>query len=1124
MSSPRALGRVAITTVHIRMENPVRLRAFVLFAFLLTSLLAAAQIDTGAIVGTVTDQSGAALPGATITVKNTRTGVATTTTTNEQGQYQVLALIPGAYVVTATGSGMQAQTYDNVEIHVQSRPALNFKLALGRVATVVQVDDKAPLLQTQSAGLGDVVGQQHINDLPLNGRVYAQLALLAPGVTKYYSGPNETPDRIVVNGNSGLQNYFALDGVDNNSGSTNLQENSVQTVQPPPDALEEFKVQTRTYSAEFGTAAGGVVNVSTKSGTNHLHGDLWEFMRNDKLDANSYFNNLNGVKRGHFVQNQYGATLGGPIIRDRLFFFGDFQGFNSRRASTQNSTVPTPLMKRGNFTELPYALQTAVPSQTSCIVGNVVQQNCVDSVGQKLLALYPDPNIPSAVAVEGTPGSFTGGSNYQYQVSIPNDTYSSDVRIDDNLSDRNRIFGRYSMYRVHTHDPQWTQNPLAGASNFASDSVVHGNSVSLAWDNTHSSNLLNEARLGFNRMYSLKMPPGGLKLGTSAAGEFGLTGLPQTPYTAGLPPISIGGVTSLGSSPWRPQEQVSQVWQFLDDVSWLKGQHSFKFGYQYYRSTNSFLDIMSPQGGMGAGGIYTNSNGFGVADFLLGDMSSAQYNTPVVPHNFRPGHSFYVQDTWRATNKLTLNYGLRYELFAPLLTRNNAVANFSPANGGEIVTADPHASDWESRSLIKPDKNDFAPRFGVSYQAMNRMVLRGGYGIFYQHANRFGSEAVMNLNPPFSFNPSLSQQQGSTTPEFYLQGGFPINSLAGVTTPLYQLQIRAQDPNQRTSYVQQSSLGMQYEISSNTVASADYVGNFGRKMARIRNANQGLITGYDASGNPIVSFPYANLNDSATGQHAFLEYLTNDGNTNYNGLQLSLNRSLVHRFSYGISYTWSHNIADFNVPINGGYTPQNAYDMAAERSDSTLDIRHRLVANAIWELPIGKDGLVLNNGGLGSRLIGGWQLNTIVTLQTGSPFTVSAPDMSGTGGNHDSRADCIGDPFAGASSDPHDYVGSGSGFFINPASFSIPAAGHFGTCRPYSIHGPGFQNVDLSLFKSFVTSESTQFEFRAEFFNAFNQANFNAPSSYIGSSGSFGKVYGTVGDPREVQLALKFYF
>ncbi len=1093
----------------------------VLVVVLLMSWSTTAQIDGGAIVGTVTDQSGAPIGNATIVATNKRTGVATTVRTNLDGQYIFPALNPSIYSVKASADGMESQDYDNVEIHVQSRPALNFQLKVGRVQDIVNVTATTPLLQTQSASLGDVVGTQAINDLPLNGRVYAQLALLVPGVGKYYSGPNETVDRFSVNGNSELQNYFALDGIDNNSGSTNLQENSVQAVQPPPDALEEFKVQTRTYSAEFGTAAGGVVNVSTKAGSNQFHGDLWEFYRGNALDANTFFNNLNGIPRGRFVQNQYGATLGGPVLRNQTFFFADFQGFNSRRATTSSVTVPTPLMKQGNFTELSYALAPVISSQSSCITGNVVASSCIDPVGQKLLALYPDPNIPSAVALEGKPGRWTGGSNYQYQTSAPNDTYSGDVRIDHALNEKNNISGRYSTYRVNNQEPGWTSNPLVGASNFASTSKVHGNSVSLSWTDTLSQSLLNEARFGFSRVLADKNPPGDLKLGVSAAADFGLTGLPQSQFLTGLPPISIGGVQSMGSSPWRPQEQVSQVWQFLDDVSWLKGKHSFKFGYQYRRSTNAFLDLFAPQGSMTAGGVYTNTKGFGVADFLLGDMNSAAFNTPIFPHNFRPGNAVYAQDTYRVSGKLTVNYGLRYELFAPLLNHQNQLANFSPANGGTIITADPNASSWAARSLINPDYLNFAPRFGFSYRLADRLVLRGGFGIFYQHEDRFGSEAVLNLNPPFEVNPSLSQGQGSTTPVFYLSQGFPISNLNSATVSLPSLQIRAQDPNQRTSYVEQPSFGAQYQLTESTVFSADYVGNFGHKMSRIRNANQGQIT-YDASGNPIVTFPYANLNN-ASGQHAFLELLTNDGNSLYNGLEASLQRRFIHGLAFGLAYTWSHSIADFNVPINGDFTPQNAYNMAAERSNSTLDVRHRFSGNATWNLPIGKNGLVLKGGGLASRLIGGWQVNTIVTLQTGNPFTIGAPDQTNTG-NHASRANCTGDPFQGASSNPRDDLAGGSGFFINPAAFSIPSTGHFGTCAPYSVHGPGFENVDLSLFKKFSISESKYFEFRTEFFNAFNHANFGAPSSWIGNPGSFGKFFGTVGDPRQIQLALKLYF
>jgi len=1103
----------------------VRLRSSIIVALcsLLWTTVCFAQIDRGAILGTVVDASGAAIPAASITITNEATHVSESTITNADGQYQVLGLIPGLYTVGAKAKGLEAQSYPHVEIHVQTRAALNFRLQVGNVSETVTVSSQAPQLQTESAEMGGVVGSQTVNDLPLNGRAYAPLAMLEAGVNKYYSGPNESIDRFSINGNSEMQNYFALDGVDNNSASTNQQDNYMEVVQPPPDAIEEFKVQVRTYSAEFGNAAGGVINVSTKSGTNHFHGDVWNFLRNDKLDSNTFFNNLNGVKRGHFTQNQYGGVLGGPIRRDRSFFFVDFQGLNSRQAVTETATVPTPLMKNSyNFMELPYTVSSVVPGQSGCIVNNVVQENCLDSTALKLLTLYPDPNISSAVLSEGVAGSFSGGSNYQYVATHPNDTYSGDARIDHNLNERNHISGHFSISRITTIDPPWTANGLAGASNWSADNMTNGEALNLAWSDTLSPTLFNDLHFGYNRMYTLKEPPGASSLGTSRAPDYGLTGMPVTPYSVGLPPINIDTYQALGVSRWRPQEQVSNVDQTTDNLIWLRGRHSLKFGYQYYRLNNSFLDIEAPQGVLTASGIYTNNKDFGLSDFLLGDMSLARYAKPFVPHTFTPGHSLYAQDDWRVNDRLTLNLGLRYELYAPLLEHDNKMVNFSADDGGSLVQVSSGATSWKDRSLISPDRNDFAPRVGFAYQQTSRIVVRGGFAIFYQHHYRYGSESMLSFNPPYLVDTTLSQNQGSTTPVFYLSKGFPISTLNSTSTPLYDIQIRAQDPNQRTAYVEQTSFGVQTQLTKSNLLSVDYVGNFSHKFARIANLNQGKITGTDVSGNPIVMFPYSNLNNG--NQHAFLEYASHSGNGSFNALEISLRHAFANRYSYGVSYTLSHNIADFNPPINGDYLPQNIYNMAPERSNNALDNRQRFVANGIWALPIGKGGWVLNEPSHLSSILGGWQVNAIVTLQTGNPFTITANDMSETGGHNASRANRIGDPFSGATSDPHKYVQGGSGFFINPASYSNPGVGQFGNTRPFSIYGPGFENVDLSLFKTFPITDRMRTEFRAESFNAFNHANFDNPNSSISDPGSFGKVYSTVNDPREIQLALKLYF
>ena len=406
--------------------------------------------------------------------------------------------------------------------------------------------------------------------------------------------------------------------------------------------------------------------------------------------------------------------------------------------------------------------------------------------------------------------------------------------------------------------------------------MTNGEALNLSWSDTLSPTLFNDLHFGYNRMYTLKEPPGASNLGTSKAPDYGLTGMPVTSFSVGLPPINIDTYQALGVSRWRPQEQVSNVDQATDNLIWLRGRHSLKFGYQYYRLNNSFLDIEAPQGVLTASGIYTNSNDFGLSDFLLGDMSLARYAKPFVPHTFTPGDSFYAQDDWRVKDRLTLNLGLRYELYAPLLEHDNKMVNFSPENGGSLVQVASGASSWKDTSLINPDRNDFAPRVGFAYQQTKRVVIRGGFGIFYQHHFRYGSESMLSFNPPYLVDTTLSQNQGSTTPVFYLSKGFPISTLNATSTPLYDIQVRAQDPNQRTAYVEQTSLGVQTQVTQSTLFSVDYVGNFGRKFARIANLNQGKITGTDSSGNPIVVFPYSNLNSGS--QHTFLEYASHSGN------------------------------------------------------------------------------------------------------------------------------------------------------------------------------------------------------------------------------------------------------
>ena len=1136
--------------MHQGMKDRRLLDRVMLVAMLLgvSALPAFGQIDRGAITGRILDSSGAVVPSATVTITNKATGVAVTTSADADGEYQVLTLIPGTYTVKATAAGFESVLRDDIHLHVQDLLSIDFALKVGSVNAEIVVTARESMLETQTADLGSVVNEQRINDLPLNGRRYADLALLEPGVAKFYAPANPAPDRFSANGNSELQNNFLLDGIDNNSFSENLQELSMQVVQPPPDALQEFKIQTRTYSAEFGNSAGAVVNATLKSGTNGYHGDLYEFFRNKVLDANQWINNLTGLPRSGFSQNQFGGTFGGPIKKDKLFFFGDLERFTSRNGDTVQSTVPTPLMTQGNFTELPYALANPqVPGQSGCYVANIIQPGCFDPVAQKLMGLVAGtatPNIPSAVALEGIPGSWTGAPNYVFATSVPDDVYSLDGRIDYTLGPKDQIFGSYSYRHVDKQDPRWTSNPLIGNGNFATQYRWHQQSFALGWTRTLSNSLVNDVRFGFSRDYA-HSDPNGLTVGTSEAeSAIGLSGIPNGPGSAGIPPFFIGGLTTEGSAAWRPQYQISQGWNLVENLNWLKGTHSFKFGYQYIRRSDNFLDIEAPQGLILETGVVTGSFAMALPDLLLGDANLVIFTTPHVVHYFTPGHSFYAMDTWKANSKLTLTYGLRYELFAPLIDRNNETTNFTPLNGGGLITAASNASGWYGRALIHPALNNFAPRFGFAYQMLPRLVWRGGYGVFYQHVNRIGSEALLQLNPPQFVDTQIST--GGTSAVFQLKDGFPSSIIDATAPPLYDLHIRAQDPNQRTPYVEQTSFGLEYQLVGDTVVSATYVGNWGRKEERVRDANQPQVTGFD-TGCPILQYPYANLNTvstidtfagagipcATTGTHAYLEDATFDGNSNYNSVEFALRRRISNGLSYSLGYTFAHGLANYRDNLTAQQLPQNSYNYSAEMGNSVLDVRSRFVGNFLWELPLGQGKRFMSGDNFAGRWLGGWQFNGIVTLQTGTPFNVTANNDGLVDGNNPVYANCIGNPYAGATTNPKLFTTTG--FIINPAAFSQPGPGQFGTCAPYQFYGPGIQTWDLSLFKQFKFTERYQLQFRTEFFNAFNHPNFANPNANIGSPGSFGKVNNTLapilgtdsggpGDPREIQFALKLYF
>lgn len=1066
---------------------------------------AAAQTDTASIIGTVHDQSGGVLPGVTVTATREGTGVTATAVTNSSGQYVFPALRIGRYTVTAELEGFKRVVTSGIVLNVQDRTAVDFKLEVGQLAEQVDVRGESPLLHTQSADMGHEVDQRQLTDLPLLGRRYAELAFLQTGVVQAPGGITSRGEDTFfnANGNFATWNNFMLDGADNNSFSTNLQERSAQVVQPPVDALEEFKVQTRTYSAEFGKSAGAVINASIKSGSNQFRGNAFEFFRDERFNANTWENNQAGRPKGKFDQHIAGFTLGGPVLPGRVFFFGDYQATRTNRALTQTATVPTPLMRQGNFSELRNAMRTSPFIPAGCVnpTTKIVSPSCFDPVAAQLINLYPQPNIPSAVALHGVPGSFSG-PNFISNGILENDINQFDVRIDTSLTRSDQVFARYSFMDTDRIEPPVLEDPLA-SGDFSSDIFIRGQNFVAGWSRVFGSAVFNEFRAAWNQIDSDSIHPA---FGIDANAQYGLRGIPQDPrYSGGLPHMNISGFTRLGGPFFRPQFQTSQVFQFLNTLTWIKGSHNYKFGVERRRDIVDYIDLRALNGLLSfSDARYSN---LGLADFLLGLASSQGLTLFHEPHLYTDGWQFFGQDQWRVRDNLTINYGIRYEYFTPLQDRDNILTNIIPETG-EIVTAKDSGGIYD-RTLIHPDRNNLAPRVGFAYTFTPTLVLRGGYGVFYQQTDRYGSESQLGLNPPQLIDVNLNANTANDPPVMRLRDGFAPVSAANVNKAAVQWRI--QDPSQVTPISHQFSIGPEWQFGHQMSVSAEYVGSATRNGRRLRNLNQGRI-----EGNTVV-FPYAQYGFGS----AFLEQVVTNGRANYHALQAKLQRRFHDGLGFSVAFTYGRAKGDFldHLSAGGGASgnfPQNAYDMADDYGPLPFDVPRRLVFSFIYELPVG-EGRAWSPGGVANWILGGWSTNGILTLSDGRPFTITANNLTGTGPGVAFRADCIGDPVPDGFEQNRDH-------WFDTSAFAQPATRTFGSCDYNSVRGPGFKSMNLSLFRNFRLPNDRRIELRIETFNLFNWVNLGFPGTSVANPGTFGRITSTLGDPREMQFAIKFYF
>jgi hypothetical protein len=1081
--------------------------AFTFVGAVLAGTPALAQLDTAALVGTVRDSSNAVIPGATVTATQTSTGVAVNTVTNGEGEYTFPNLKIGSYMVAAELQGFRRAVRQNIELHVQERIEVNFTLAVGAMSEEVVVIAQSELLHTQTADMGYAVDRRQVTDLPLLGRRYAELALLTTGVVVAPAGLTSRGEDTFfnANGNYATWNNFMLDGADNNSFSTNLQERSAQVIQPPVDALEEFRVQTRTYSAEFGKAAGAVINASIKQGSNAFRGDLFDFFRDEAFNANTWDNNRAGRPKGQFNQHIGGATLGGPILKGRTFFFGDYQATRTTKALTQTAVVPTPLMRLGNLIELSRGLTTSAFAPAGCVntAAKTIASSCFDPAAQAMLALYPMPNIPSAVARQGQPGSF-GVPNFISNGLLHNDVNQFDVRGDQNIrAGRDSLFGRYSYMNTVRHEPPVLGDPVA-SGDFASDIFNQGQSAVGGWSRVFGGAVFSEFRGSWNRMASDSRQ---LAFGINSNAQYGIKGVPENPaYSGGLPHTQISGLARIGGPFFRPQNQTSQVFQFAEHVTWSKGTHNYKFGVERRRDIVDYVDLRALNGFLSFNdGRYTNT-GFG--DFLLGLVTQQGLTLYHEANLFSDGWQVYGQDAWRIAPNLTINYGLRYESFTPMQDRQNLLTNIDPATG-QIVTAKGSGSLFD-RTLIHPDLNDFAPRAGFSYSMTPQIVVRGGYGIFYQQTDRYGSESQLALNPPQLVDVFQTANSGAEAPVILLRNGF--TPISASTIDPTKVQWRIQDPNQRTPIVHQFSVGPEVRLSDSTAVSVEYVGNITRNGRKLRNLNEGIIT----AGNAVV-FPYATYGFA----NAYLEQIATNGVADYHALQARLQRRFSGGLSFTSSFTYGHargNFLDHLSAGNGasGNAPLTAYDPSRDYGPLAFDIPKRFVQSFIYEVPVG-DARRFHPGGLAGALAGNWMINGILTLNDGRPFTITSTDRANTGPGRQSRANCIGDPLPRGFNQTIDQ-------WFDPSAFAETAAFTYGNCGFNTVRGLGSKTMNMSLFRNFPLTATRRLEFRVEGFNVFNWTNYDFPAASVSNAATFGKVTSTLGDPREIQLAVKFYF
>jgi len=1053
--------------------------------FLAVTTVTWGQAGSGVLLGTMTDASGAAIPGVAISVLNEGTGLRRDVISNETGNYRVDPLQPGQYTVSAELPGFKKEVRTHVGIEVGQQTRLDFVLQVGAVNEVVEVVGSTPVIQTEDSQVGQVIEERKIVDLPLNGRNFSQLAYITPGTFAPRPG-SYLGDRggFVAAGLRESTSQYLIDGV-NNTGSGTFEIAARVNI----DTVAEFKIQTQNYSAQYGRFAGAQVDTITKSGTNEFHWTMFAFSRNSALDARNFFEK----QKSEFRRHQYGGTFGGPIIKNKLFFFGGFQGQRQAQFQPTNPTVPFPEFWSGDLSRLGKTIRdpnTGQPFQNS-----IIPHDRISPIALNFRPYWPNPQNNNLA------------NNAFALLPEPDNFYQPNAKINYNVSDKHQIVGSWNYYNDQALE--WIIAGSPQVPGFMMDGKIQNWTVSVGDILTLTNSTINELRLGYSRVGRIRYPQNRDRNYAQEVGIFGTSG--DTDRNAwGLPNVAITGYAKIGAPTTQPRKDGN--WSISDIVSVQKGNHAMKFGGDVFRQYMWLVLLSNMTGNFSFTGSYT---GDAFADFLLGlpdSTTRAPLLGPASEYLNRWSTNYFFQDDWKATNNLTFNIGIRYEPQGSMTEKYGKLSSFDPTlNGGKggirTIGAGPRfdnavatyqqlyptlAISRSNQPFYYWDLNNLAPRLGFAYRVGGgtRAVVRGGYGVFYNMDQLCFCSYYTQA--PFTLSQQFLKNNGPT-----LADPWP-SSVRGVGG---SISVAGQDPYYRTGYYQHWNLGAQYEIPGGIALDVSYIGKKGTHLDRPRDINQPLDLMTRVR--PYPQFGIVNWNETSA-------------SSIYHGLQLRVERRSAIGVTVLGSYAYGKMIDDSGpAPLNSTLPPQNSYNLRGERGPGQEDMRHRLTISYVYPIPLGQGHHFLTStGNLLSQILGKWEWSGILRANTGIPLTPTiSQDISGTGDRRD-RPNLIGNWRL-------DHPDPSTGWF-NRSAFAIPAPATFGNVGKGRLVGPGYFALDTALMKRVDLTENKSLQLRFEFFNVLNHPNFDQPNLQYDSL-AFGTI-ATAEASRQLQGGIKLVF